>query len=49
MASVLKMQALGPAATPTLQAWSTLSGANCGKKGWSTLSGANCGNAFASV
>jgi len=44
MASVLNMQTLGSAKSPALAAWSTLSGANCGKTGWSTLSGANCGN-----
>ena len=44
MSTVLSMQTVGGVSRPVLAAWSTISGANCGKKGWSTISGANCGN-----
>jgi hypothetical protein len=44
MASVLDLQGIGGAPSPALQAWSTISGGHCGKKGWSLLSVVDCGN-----
>jgi hypothetical protein len=48
MRRVLQLQTVrGAGGIPVEQAWSTISGGNCGSRSWSSFSAQNCSNAGA--